>query len=143
MPDLAATDARPARIDAPSVSAAKRQSALRILKIAPTSFFADYGCHVRILEETLAIQAHGAEVAVCAYPGGRDLHDLDVRRVWGTPWSNSVRVGSSYHRLYLDALLGAWALKAVAGFRPDVIHAHLHEGAFVAAPIAQLLGIPL
>lgn len=98
---------------------------------------------MRILEETLAIQRHGAQVALCAYPGGRDLHGLDVRRVWGTPWSNPVRVGSSYHRLYLDALLGAWVLKAVASFRPDVLHAHLHEGAFVAAPIAKLLNIPL
>ena len=31
----------------------------RILKIAPTSFFADYGCHVRILEETRALVRSG------------------------------------------------------------------------------------
>jgi glycosyltransferase involved in cell wall biosynthesis len=125
------------------VTQPQAQRSVRVLKIAPTSFFADYGCHVRILEETLAIQRLGASVALCAYPGGRNLHGVDVRRVWGTPWSNSVRVGSSYHRLYLDALLGAWALNAVVDFRPDVIHAHLHEGAFVAAPIARSLGIPL
>jgi glycosyltransferase involved in cell wall biosynthesis len=80
---------------------------------------------------------------VLAYPGGRNPYAVDVRRVWGTPWASSVRVGSSYHRFYLDALLGAWALKAAVGFRPDVIHAHLHEGAFVAAPIARALRIPL
>ena len=28
--------------------------ALRILSVAPTSFFNDYGCHVRILEEARA-----------------------------------------------------------------------------------------
>ena len=31
--------------------------------IAPTSFFGDYGCHVRILEEAaLAVEAQGHEV---------------------------------------------------------------------------------
>ena len=116
---------------------------LRVLKIAPTSFFADYGCHVRILEETHAIQRLGARVRLCAYPGGRDLPGVEVRRVRGTPWSDEVRVGSSYHRFYLDALLGAWALKHSLAFRPDVLHAHLHEGAFLAGPIAAALRVPL
>jgi len=35
--------------------------------IAPTSFFADYGCHVRILEEALIVQKMGNEITVCAY----------------------------------------------------------------------------
>ena len=37
-------------------------TARHVLKIAPTCFFADYGCHVRILEETLALQALGSRV---------------------------------------------------------------------------------
>ena len=31
---------------------------LRILMVAPTSFFADYGCHVRIFEEARALMRH-------------------------------------------------------------------------------------
>lgn len=115
----------------------------RVLKIAPTSFFADYGCHVRILEETLAIQRLGSRVVVCAYPGGRNLSGVDVRRAPRPPWLRGVRVGSSYHRVYLDGLLQARSLVAAAGFRPDIVHAHLHEGALIGYPIARALGVPL
>jgi glycosyltransferase involved in cell wall biosynthesis len=115
----------------------------RVLKIAPTSFFADYGCHVRILEETLAIQRLGSEVVICTYPGGRDLLDLDIRRAAGAPWANGVRVGSSYHRLYLDAFLGLRSSVAALRSRPDVVHAHLHEGALLGWLIARALGVPL
>ena len=37
---------------------------LRILMIAPTSFFSDYGGHIRILEETYTLQGMGHEVAI-------------------------------------------------------------------------------
>jgi len=37
----------------------------RILKIAPTAFFGDYGCHVRIMEETLALEKLGSKVTIC------------------------------------------------------------------------------
>lgn len=140
---LASTEIRPRSLLVAPARPAESGRPLRVLKIAPTSFFADYGCHVRILEETLAIQRRGAVVQICAYPGGRDPDGTDVRRVWGAPWSSSVRVGSSYHRLYLDAFLGARVLGSAMTFRPDVLHAHLHEGAFVAAPVARLLNIPL
>jgi glycosyltransferase involved in cell wall biosynthesis len=118
-------------------------SRFRVLKIAPTSFFADYGCHVRILEETLAIQRLGSEVVICSYPGGRDLLGVDVRRGFGAPWGNGIRVGSSYHRLYLDAFLGARSIVSALGSRPDVVHAHLHEGALIGWFVARILGIPL
>src|SRR5688572_18832177 len=116
---------------------------LRVLKIAPTQFFADYGCHVRILEETLAIRRLGARAAICAYPGGRAPEGLDVRRAWGAPWSNGLRVGSSYHRFYLDGFLQTRAAGAALRFRPHIVHAHLHEGALIGWPIARLHGVPL
>ncbi|HEY3189293.1 MAG TPA: glycosyltransferase family 4 protein [Solirubrobacteraceae bacterium] len=128
------------RADAPS---RPEIETLRVLKVAPTSFFADYGCHVRILEETLAIQRLGARAAICTYPGGRDLFGLDIRRSAGAPWGNGVRVGSSYHRIYLDAFLEARVAWTALGFRPHLIHAHLHEGALIGLPIARALGVPL
>ena len=42
----------------------------RVLMIAPTSFFADYGCHVRILEEARALQAAGHAVTIATYHNG-------------------------------------------------------------------------
>jgi glycosyltransferase involved in cell wall biosynthesis len=135
------------RARAPSTSSAREPAIatprFRVLKIAPTGFFADYGCHVRILEETLAIQRLGSDVVICTYPGGRNLSGLDIRRPPGKRWADGVRVGSSYHRLYLDALLGARSAIAALGFRPDVVHAHLHEGALIGWLIARALRVPL
>lgn len=118
--------------------------------VAPTSFFADYGCHVRILEETLALRRLGHRVTIITYYKGRPIADLDIVRTRPLPWRADFEVGSSRHKIAFDLFLGAtalWtALKRRFGdpnLRPDVIHGHLHEGALIGAPIAALLRIPL
>lgn len=115
----------------------------RILKIAPTSFFADYGCHVRIYEETRLLQKLGNQVTICTYHTGRDLEGVDIRRALNTPWRKTVQVGSSLHKLYYDALLSARAVEVAARIRPNLIHAHLHEGALIGWPISRALSVPL
>lgn len=115
----------------------------RILKIAPTSFFADYGCHVRILEETLALQGLGSQVTICTYPSGRDLPGVDIRRTLSIPWQNGVQVGSSLHKIYFDALLSLQSLWASFAVRPDLVHAHLHEGALIGNALSCLHRVPL
>ncbi|MBI4497575.1 MAG: glycosyltransferase family 4 protein [Chloroflexi bacterium] len=115
----------------------------RILKIAPTSFFADYGCHVRIYEETRILQKLGNRVTICTYHTGRDLDGVDIRRALNTPWRKTVQVGSSFHKLYYDVLLSARAAEVAARIRPDLIHAHLHEGALIGWPISRALRVPL
>ena len=110
--------------------------------IAPTSFFADYGCHIRILEEARALGRLGHEVTVCTYHNGRDPEGIRVKRMPRVPWHAEVRVGSHYHKLYFDALLAATALTASLG-RLDVVHAHLHEGALIGYFVSRLRGVPL
>ncbi|GAH30553.1 unnamed protein product [marine sediment metagenome] len=44
-----------------------------ILVIAPTPFFADRGCHIRILEEIRALQKLGNKVTLYTYGLGRDM----------------------------------------------------------------------
>ena len=119
------------------------QQAFNILKIAPTSFFADYGCHVRIYEEMLALQALGNRITICTYHTGRDLPGLDIRRALNTPWRNTVAVGSSLHKLYYDALLGLRTAEVALRLRPHIVHAHLHEGALIGYPISRSLRVPL
>lgn len=116
---------------------------LRILKVAPTSFFADYGCHVRILEEALALQSVGDEVLICTYPQGNDVADIRLKRSFGLPGGQTIRVGSSRHKFYLDALLLLKVVQSVAAFRPRVIHAHLHEGALIGLLASKISRIPL
>ncbi len=115
---------------------------LRILAIAPTSFFADYGCHVRILEEIRALARRGHHTTLCTYHNGRTPPDVHVIRMPRVPWASAIRVGSSVHKLYFDLLLGArTALASIGQF--DLVHAHLHEGAAIGLPVARLRGLPL
>jgi glycosyltransferase involved in cell wall biosynthesis len=116
---------------------------VRILKIAPTSFFADYGCHVRILEEARALQRLGHSVAVCTYHNGADVEGVPIVRIPRLPWHAEVRVGSHWHKLYFDMLLLCRTLLRRVRERPDIIHAHLHEGAFVGYLPSRLWGVPL
>ena len=114
-----------------------------ILMLAPTMFFADYGCHVRILEEAVILRKLGHRVTILAYPNGNDIAGLDVRRCWGVPFNYRVIVGSSRHRLYLDVMLAIKAVTHVLRDRPDVIHAHLHEGGLLGWFLSKLSGVPL
>lgn len=113
-----------------------------ILAIAPTSFFADYGCHVRILEEGRALARRGHRVTVCTYHNGRDPEGVRVLRMPRVPWHAEVRVGSHYHKLYFDALLAARSLAAAIG-RVDVVHAHMHDGALIGYLVSRLRRVPL
>jgi glycosyltransferase involved in cell wall biosynthesis len=111
--------------------------------IAPTSFFADYGCHVRILEEARALAKLGHGVTICTYHNGRNLPDLDIRRTLSIPWRQSYEVGSSRHKIGFDLLLFMRALRAMWQVRPHIIHAHLHEGALIGQVLGWLWRVPL
>lgn len=121
----------------------RRREELRVLMIAPTSFFADYGCHVRILEEARGLQARGHHVTICTYHNGGPVPGLTIRRSLGPPGPRRAVVGSSRHKLYLDAALSLRTVGTALAFRPDIIHAHLHEGALIGGALAQLLRRPL
>lgn len=115
----------------------------RILMIAPTSFFSDYGGHIRILEEARHLQAAGHQVAIVTYYKGSDMPGLDIRRTWPLPWRADYEVGSSRHKLAFDIYLAAKSLLEAVRFRPDVIHGHMHEGALIGGVAARLLRVPL
>lgn len=115
----------------------------RILMIAPTSFFADYGCHVRILEEVRALQSAGHNVRVCTYHNGDDVPGVRIKRTVGIPWRKRVVVGSSRHKMYLDVMLFVTTLREALRFKPDVLHAHLHEGALIGSTIGRMTGTPV
>lgn len=114
-----------------------------ILMIAPTSFFGDYGCHVRILEEVRVLQKRGHRVTIVTYYKGRDLPELNIIRTRPTPWHADYEVGSSRHKVAFDALLSWTAVKTAWRLKPDVIHAHLHEGALIGRAVSALTGAPL
>jgi len=116
----------------------------RVLMIAPTSFFADYGCHVRILEEARILQKMGHRVTIVTYRNGQDVPGLDIRRTLPIPWRRDYEVGSSRHKIAFDVLLGLKTLELLlARERFDLIHAHLHEGALIGQVLGRLFGLPV
>lgn len=115
----------------------------RILMIAPTSFFSDYGGHIRILEEARVLQRLGHRVTILTYYLGRDLPDLEIIRTRPTPWRADYNVGSSLHKLAFDAFLGWTGLQTIRRRRFDVVHGHMHEGAFIGYFLSRFLGAPL
>jgi glycosyltransferase involved in cell wall biosynthesis len=119
------------------------QAGYSVLSIAPTSFFYDYGCHVRILEEALALRKLGHDVTICTYNSGNDVDGLDIRRTPPIPWRKGVEVGSSRHKIGFDVLLSSTVLATAVRRRPTVIHAHLHEGALIGAAVGALLRVPV
>ena len=140
---MIASDAEIPESDNQAISDSPVYPSYRVLKLAPTSFFADYGCHVRIYEEAVALRRQGSEVVVCTYPAGRDIDGVKIERSIGLPGGREIRVGSSSHKLYLDLLLSAKGLRTGLGFRPDIVHGHLHEGAFIGWPVSKAIGCPL
>ncbi len=130
---------------APTVAAlpARTVHARDVLMLAPTMFFADYGSHVRILEEAISLRALEHRLRILAYPNGNDVAGLSVRRCPGVPFNYRIIVGSSRHRIYLDALLALTSLHEVLVRPPELIHAHLHEGALIGSVLGGLRRRPV
>jgi glycosyltransferase involved in cell wall biosynthesis len=116
---------------------------LRVLVVAPTPFFGDRGCHVRIYEEVRALAARGVASEIVTYPVGNDPVGLTVRRAPRLPGVGIRAVGPGYTRPIIDATLLATALSTARRFKPDIIHAHLHEGIAIGAVLRRRLRIPL
>lgn len=135
----------PVAAEAPAgvVRALAPLSRYRVLMVAPTSFFADYGCHVRILEEARTLTRLGQHVTIVTYRSGRDVPGIRIRRTLPIPWRRGYEVGSSRHKVAFDALLALRALPLALSLRPDVIHGHLHEGALIGGVLARLTGKPI
>jgi glycosyltransferase involved in cell wall biosynthesis len=115
---------------------------MRVLMLAPTPFFGDRGCHVRIFEQVRALRRRDVEVLVATYHLGRDVQAVPTVRAARLPWVRRLPVGFSMHKPALDLLLLVAAARAARRFRPDVIHGHLHEGAALAVVLGRLLGRP-
>ncbi len=115
----------------------------RVMMIAPTPFFADRGCHVRILEEIKALKKRGIDVFVVTYHIGRDVPYVRIYRTLNVPWYKKLEAGPSIHKPYIDLLLLLKACLVCRKERPDIIHAHLHEGGWVGNFCSKWYNIPL
>ena len=115
---------------------------MRLLAVAPTAFYTDYGCHVRIAGQLKALQALGYNIHLLTYPAGKDVDNLAITRP-AFPGMSSVPVGSSRRKYLLDAVLAPAVLATARRFRPHIIHCYLHEGALMGWLPARWLDVPL
>jgi glycosyltransferase involved in cell wall biosynthesis len=118
---------------------------MNILVVAPTPFFSDRGTHIRILEEALALEKRGHEVTIATYHIGQNLPEhlgshIDVRRIRRLLfWYKKLEAGPDWQKIILDLLLIKKVFFLARTKRPDIIHAHLHEGALIAWIVQKIL----
>lgn len=105
---------------------------MKVLMIAPTPFFSDRGCHVQIYEEIKALQKENIEVVLCTYGIGRDVSGISTVRCLRLPWHHKLSAGASFIKILILPFLTATVIRMILQFKPDIIHAHLHEGAVIA-----------
>ena len=115
----------------------------RVLVIAPTPFFGDRGCHVRIYEEIRGLNALGIESYVVTYPTGRDLPDVEIERAYGLPGVQARALGPSFARPLLDVGVFLAAQRVIRRVQPALIHGHLHEGIVIGAALRVWHQLPL
>ena len=106
---------------------------LKIIHVAPTPFFANRGCHIRIKNEIDALQGvvAGVEIILCTYHHGNHVAGIDTRRIPPIPGYTQTSAGYSPYRFIADILLLWLVLKTVWLEKPKLLHCHLHEGALI------------
>jgi glycosyltransferase involved in cell wall biosynthesis len=102
-----------------------------VLHIAPTPFFADRGCHIRIRNEVEALRSYPYQITICTYHHGHDVEGLDIRRIPALPGYTKLDAGYSPFRFFADFLLFFLVLKTVWQEQPSLLHCHLHEGVLI------------
>ena len=106
---------------------------MKILHIAPTPFFADRVCHMRILGEIKHLQSRGHALELATYHIGKEITNLNINRIINIPWYKKLEAGGSWHKLYLDILLLWTSIRTFLKLKPDIIHAHSALNAGVLA----------
>ena len=111
---------------------------MRILMVAPVPFFVDRGTPMRILEESLALEKRGIDVDIVTYHLGRNVSEINENskiKVYRIArllfWYNKKEAGADWQKIILDALLIWKTSKIVFLKKPEIIHAHLHEGVLI------------
>lgn len=104
---------------------------LRVLHVAPTPFFSDRGCHMRIRGIIHALNRLPVSNVLCTYHLGRDIEGIDCIRTATIPGYTKLEAGPSGYKYLADILLFFKLCATIHKRRPDIIHGHLHEGALL------------
>lgn len=103
----------------------------KILHIAPTPFFSDRGCHIRIEGIVNSLAGLGLNNVVCTYHHGRDVDGIATRRIPIIKNYTQTAAGPSKYKLLADWKLLWTSFREYNQATPAAIHAHLHEGLMI------------
>ncbi len=111
--------------------------------IAPEPFFEPRGTPFSEYHRIRALTALGHQVDLVTYPFGQNVEmpGLRVFRSPRPPFVRHVKVGPSFAKLPLDALLAATALRRAIATRYDAVHSH-EEGGAIGVLLAAALRVP-
>jgi glycosyltransferase involved in cell wall biosynthesis len=112
---------------------------MHILMIAPEPFFEPRGTPFSEFHRIRALISLGHTVDLVTYPFGADvdLPGLTIIRSLKPPFVSRVRIGPSWAKVPLDALLALTALRVALTRRFDVVHSH-EEGGAIGVVLAWL-----
>ena len=111
--------------------------------IAPEPFFEPRGTPFSEFHRIRALVALGHTVDLVTYPFGKDvtMPGLRVFRAMRPPFIKEVRIGPSFAKIPLDALLTITVIRRALSERYDAVHSH-EEGSFIGVVLAAMLGVP-
>ena len=116
---------------------------MHILMIAPEPFFEPRGTPFSELHRIRALTKLGHTVDLVTYPFGADVEmpGLRITRSLRPPFVSRVRIGPSWAKVPLDALLSLTALRLALTRRYDAIHSH-EEGGAIGVALAAVFRKP-
>jgi len=110
---------------------------LDFLVIAPTPFYANRGCHMRIRGEAEALQKKGKSLVIITYNEGENVNGLEtIRAPFGFGFGSGL--ATSWKNLPAGFFLFWTVLYETIYRRPKVIYGHLFEGAAIGIVVKYL-----
>jgi glycosyltransferase involved in cell wall biosynthesis len=116
---------------------------VRILMLAPEPFFEPRGTPFSEYHRIKALGELGHHIDLVTYPIGRDveLPNLRIFRSLRPPFVRKVRIGPSFTKVVLDALMLLTIGRRIWSERYDAIHSHEEMG-LIGVWLAKWLRIP-
>ena len=130
-------------IGAPATIHARRRERSRVLMISPQPFFSSRGTPFSVRHRLEALSSLGADVDLVTYHLGNDVSIPNVRihRIPALPGVRHVRVGPSWIKIPLDALVAWKAMTLALRNRYHLIQGH-EEAGLIGAWLGWLTGVP-
>ncbi|MFH1183078.1 MAG: glycosyltransferase [Candidatus Moraniibacteriota bacterium] len=114
------------------------QSSCDFLFVAPTPFYANRGCHMRIRGEAEALQRKGHKVLVLTYKEGDNVLGLNIKRSLLSFGKYGKGVSATWKNIPNGIFLFLSVLHETIYQQPKVIYGHLFEGAAIGIVVKYL-----